>query len=314
MSVVRVGTRGSRLALVQAEEVAQGVSAARPDWKVSLSVIKTKGDRNKEVILGPQLGQRFFTAEIEEALRRQSVDLAVHSLKDLSTQASPGLTVAAFLRREDRSDVLVTSDGGCFDELPEGAKVGTSSPRRALFLKEVRPDLKLRAVRGNVPTRVRLVDDGTFDAVVLAAAGLIRLSMEDRIAYRFPEELLPPAGGQGIVGVQAREGEEALLDSLQSLDHPESRVAGLSERAGLRRLRAGCQAPVCAAATVSPSELRVDLWLWTPDGILRECATGSPDVPEEVGERAANSLLNTLGLDSLEAAPWTLEAPEWLRL
>lgn len=305
---LRLGTRGSRLARTQSEWVAYRLEEADATAAVELVEIRTSGDRIQDVPLGPHLGQSFFTREIEVALIEGRVDLAVHSCKDLATVSPSGLCIGALPEREDPRDALVSAQGSLRD-LPQGARVGTSSPRRKGFLAAARPDLRIVDQRGNVPTRLRAVEDGTLDAVVLAVAGLRRLGREGVITETLSPALMLPAASQGALAIQIREDDERVTAVVSSLDHPETRAAVTAERACLRGLEAGCQAPVGALALVEANDLRLSSAVVTPDGIVRVEERGAPEDAERIGAAAAAALLARLGLGSLREAAWAGAAP-----
>jgi len=254
---IRIGTRGSALALWQAEHVAAALRAVPEAPEPELVLIKTEGDRIQDVPLSKVQGKAFFTKEIEEALLSGVVDVAVHSLKDLATEMPPGLALGAVLEREDPRDALLSFQGGTLEDLPRGATVGTSSVRRRALLARWRPDLELAELRGNVPTRIRKLDGEVFDAIVLAAAGVNRLGMQDRISSYLSFERFLPAVSQGAIGVQIRARDEAIARWVGALDHPPTRFATAAERALLRRLEGGCHVPVGAFAELESDTLRL---------------------------------------------------------
>lgn len=316
MTRLRVGTRGSRLARAQAGLVAEGLRKHVPDLAVELVLIETFGDAHRDVALKPELGQSFFTKEIEAALLSGEVDVAVHSCKDLATVLPVGLRLGAIPPREDPRDVLV-SRAGRLSDLPAGARVGTSSPRRRGFLAAARPDLEVVDMRGNVPTRVAALDEGVLDAIVLAAAGLVRLGLTERITERLEPDVMTPAAAQGALAVQTREDDPKTNALVAHLDDRASRSAVLAERACLRRLEAGCQAPVGALARVSGAQLALDAAVVRPGGpeaVARARATGAAADAEALGTSVAEALLGQLGLDSLRGAPWAGPPPERLRV
>lgn len=243
---VRIGSRASQLARWQAEAVQRALLKVRPDLEVEILTITTEGDRTLDRALPEIGGKGLFTLEIERALRAGEIDLAVHSLKDLPTEEPEGITVGAIPVRADPLDVLVTSNGYDLNSLPTGATVGTSSPRRRAQLLALRPDLNVAWIRGNVETRIRKVHKGEFDAAVLAAAGLARLGLESEISYRFSEEEMLPAPGQGALAVQRRLSDPRLSSLLARIDDPAARAAVIAERAFLATLESGCSAPVGA--------------------------------------------------------------------
>lgn len=310
VSRLRLGTRGSRLALVQSRAVAAALEAHGAD--VELVEIRTTGDRIKDVALGPSIGQSFFTKELEDALLDGRADLAVHSCKDLATRLPDGLVIGAVLEREDPRDVLVSALGALAD-LPPGATVGTASVRRRRFLELARPDLEVRDLRGNVPRRVAAVDEGRFDAVVLAAAGLHRLGLGDRITEYLPTGLILPAAAQGAVAVQIRADDHATRARVARLDHPETRACVTVERTCLRALEAGCQAPVGALATMGGGGgLTLDAAVVLDGRVVRTRVSGPPTDADRLGEEAASALLSALGLDSLAHTPWAGPPPRRL--
>jgi len=282
---VRIGTRGSELALWQARHVAARLGAMPDAPPTELVTVRTEGDLLTDVPLSQVTGKAFFTREIEEALLAGEIDLAVHSLKDLATALPPGLALGAVLARDDPRDALVVraelreelrqelrDELGSsarpvdLDALPPGARVGTSSLRRQALLARWRPDLEPVDLRGNVPTRLRRLDEGRFDAVVLAAAGLARLGLEARIDSYLPPERFPPAVGQGALAIQARADDEETLRRVAQLDDPPSGAATTAERALLARLEGGCQIPVGALAEVKGDRLTLAAMVCALDG------------------------------------------------
>ncbi|HET9948065.1 MAG TPA: hydroxymethylbilane synthase [Longimicrobiales bacterium] len=301
---VRVGTRGSALSLRQSGWVAERLAAALADRSVELILMSTRGDRHRGSFEG--LSERgLFTSELEEALLRGEIDVAVHSLKDLPVDAHEApprvsLPLVAVPRRADPRDAVVSRDGRTLAELPEGARVGTSSPRRAALVRAARPDARVLAVRGNVDTRVRRLDEGaavgddegSLDALILAAAGLDRLGMGGRVSERLDPRAFPPAPGQGALAVQARDGDPELVAAVVALDDPEARATTAAERACLAALGGGCLLPLGAWARARPGGgLELDAFVGSADGagILRAHAGGR--APEEVGRAAAEALL-----------------------
>ncbi len=286
MTTVRIGTRGSALALAQARLVAEGLAAAGQGHAVV--VIETEGDR-----LAPDTawGEGAFVAAIERALLAGDVDVAVHSAKDVPTDEDPRLSIAAFLPRADPLDALVLaagSDAGGLDGLPPASRVGTDSPRRAGFLRALRPDLAIQPLHGNVDTRLRRLDDGEVDALVLAVAGLARLGRGDRVTERLAGEVVPPAPGQGAIAVQVRADDAPTRDAVTVLDDAPTRVAVEAERAFLRAAGGGCRAPIGALALVEGTNVRLLGGLATEDGRTAiEAVDGSlEDVSERAGELA----------------------------
>jgi hydroxymethylbilane synthase len=255
---VVIGTRGSTLARWQADHVAALLGAAYPDLAVKIEVITTRGDRVLDTPLPLIGGKGLFTAELEGALREGAVDLAVHSLKDLPTDDPPGLTVGAIPRRAAVHDALVSRGGHTLDSLPPGATVGTSSRRRAAQARHARPDLQVADIRGNVPTRIKKVEDanGPYDATLLAQAGLERLGQADRISEVLPLDRMLPAPGQGALGVQCRDETDSLA-LLRPINHRPTRQAVAAERAFLAGLGGGCALPIAAYGAIDDGVLRL---------------------------------------------------------
>lgn len=257
-SSVVIGTRGSKLALVQSEMVRNWIQAAHPGLHVRLEIIKTKGDVVLDRPLSAIGDKGLFVTEIEDAMRAGRVDLAVHSAKDLPSTLPPDMAMPFFPQRADPRDVLVARDGvTTLMNLPHGARVGTSSLRRACQLHNLRPDLELVDIRGNVDTRLRKLDEGAYDAIVLAAAGLKRLGLAERVTEWLEPMVMLPATAQGALGIEMRAGDEAIAALLQPLDHPPTRFAVTAERAFLERVQGGCQVPVGAYAHTEGDMLHI---------------------------------------------------------
>lgn len=264
--------------------------------------MRTEGDVRTDIALSQVAGSAFFTRTIEEALSRGEIDVAVHSLKDLATASPDGLVLGALLPRADPRDVLVTRSGAGLAALPPLARVGTSSLRRRALLRRWRSDLALVEQRGNVPTRLRRLDEGDLDAVVLAAAGLERLALVTRVAEYLPVERVLPAPGQGAIAVQVRR-DDPRAALVRALDHAPTRAATSAERAFLRAVEAGCQAPVGALAEAIGGELRLQAIVLALDGgvAVEGTRSGPATAPEALGERLAEDLLRR-GADALLAA------------
>lgn len=282
-----IGSRGSQLALWQARWI--GARLAERGQETRIEIIRTTGDKITDVPLAKVGTKGLFTKEIEEALLDGRIDLAVHSLKDLPTDVPAGLIIAAIPLREDARDALV---GARLSELPDGAKVGTSSLRRAAQLRVVRPDLVIESVRGNLDTRVRKLDEGQYRAIVLAAAGLTRLGWADRIAEILQPEVMCPAVGQGALAIETRT-EGAAREICAALDHGATRAAVTAERAVLASLGGGCQVPIGAHAGVSGDVLRLMGVVIAPDGSLmvRKSDSGAVADADEIGRRVGAALL-----------------------
>ena len=288
---LRLGTRGSRLAVAQSGQVADALRARGAE--VEMVVIRTSGDRLADVALADFGGKALFVREIEEALLDGRVDAGVHSLKDMPAVLPDGLRLAAYPPREDPRDVLLTRSGGGLDELPRGARVATSSLRRRALLLTRRPDLSIEPIRGNVDTRLRRLDEGVCDGLVMARAGLERLGLKPEHAHPLPVEEFLPAVGQGILGVEARTADGDVLEALRSVDHAGTRMQALAERAFLRRLGAGCHTPVAGHARLDGDAISIAGLVASLDGatVLSGEVSGPSAQAEELGEHLAGDLL-----------------------
>ena len=288
---MKLGTRGSPLALVQARAVAARLGTLGVD--VEIVPIRTEGDRRVDARLAAIGGKGLFVREIEEALREGLIDGAVHSLKDLPAELPAGLTLAAFAEREDPRDVLVSRSGASFEDLPVGAVVGTSSPRRRALALALRPDLVVEPIRGNVETRVRKLEGGPWDAVILAAAGLSRLGLKPQHAQPLDPTVFVPAVGQGIVAVEVRAADRTTRAWIDRIDDGPTRVCALAERAYLGRLGASCNTPMAAHAVLDGARLRMTAFVASEDGrqVLRGAESGTPHESEDLGRRLAETLL-----------------------
>jgi hydroxymethylbilane synthase len=287
----RIGTRGSALALWQAhhvEALIRGQPGAPP---VELVLIRTEGDIRTDVPLWQVGGRAFFTKEIDKALLSGEVDIAVHSLKDLSTLLEPGIGLAATLEREDPRDALISASGATLEQLPLGARVGTSSLRRRAFLARARPDAQLLELRGNVPTRIDRLHEGHYDAIILAAAGLHRLGLAQHVAQLLSPESFPPAVSQGAIGVCTRVDDSEAVRWLAPLDDIATRLATTAERALLRRIEGGCQVPLGALAILTTDSNGTD----TLSLQAAVCALDGSTLLQSRGKIAA-SLINAIQL------------------
>src|ERR1700730_749719 len=274
MARLRIGSRGSQLALWQANHIS--ALLRERGHEIGLEIIKTTGDKITDVALAKVGTKGMFTKEIEEALAEGRIDLAVHSLKDLPTEISPGFEIAAITTRENPRDVFCSSKYKNIDDLPQGARVGTSSLRRQAQLKAVRPDLESFPLRGNVDTRLRKLEAGEYDAIILAAAGLKRLGRTELIKQTIPAEAICPAAGQAALAIEIREGDSATRVHLECLNDPAARAATTCERALLNRLGGGCQVPIGAFAEMRNGKLHLEAIVADPDGstVLRESGEG----------------------------------------
>jgi len=288
---LRLGTRGSRLAVAQSGHVADALRARGAE--IEMVVIRTSGDRLADVALADFGGKALFVREIEEALLDGRVDAGVHSLKDMPAVLPDGLRLVAYPLREDPRDVLLTRSGGGLDELPRGARVATSSLRRRALLLTRRPDLSIEPIRGNVDTRLRKLDEGLCDGLVMARAGLERLGLKPGHAHPLPVEEFLPAVGQGILGVEARTADAEVIEALRGVDHTGTRMQALAERAFLRRLGAGCHTPVAGHARLDGEAISVAGLVASLDGatVLTGEVSGPCSQAEALGERLAGDLL-----------------------
>ncbi len=300
--ILRIATRRSALARWQAEWVARRLRAIGAE--VEIVPVVTEGDRSQRGPVQPLEGRGVFTREIQTAVLDDRADLAVHSMKDLPTDPVEGIALAAVPLRGPVADVLVTRSGVRLEELPQGALVGTGSLRRQAQLKHARPDLRLEAIRGNVDTRLRKLDRGLVEAVVLAEAGLQRLGLARRIEHRLPPDVMLPAVGQGALAIETRADDKEVRHWAAALDHAPSRAAVLAERTMLAMLQGGCLAPIAAWARFDDHHLVLDARVLDADGSRRldVSETGGLGDPESLGETAAGRLLDLGAADLLHAA------------
>ncbi len=288
---LRLGTRGSRLALVQTSLVAEALR--RLGTEIDIVPMKTSGDRLAQVALADFGGKALFVKEIEEALLDGRVDLGVHSLKDMPAALPSGLVIAAYLAREDPRDALLSRSGGGLEDLPRGARVGTSSLRRRVQLLSRRPDLVIEPIRGNVETRLGKLDSGQYDALVMAQAGLNRLGLTPRHCRPLPIEDFVPAVGQGILAVEVRQADREVLELLLRLDDTQTRMEALAERSFLAALGAGCHTPVAGYCRLQEGGLTLSGLVASLDGsaVLRASASGPATSAEALGMKLADELL-----------------------
>jgi hydroxymethylbilane synthase len=289
MASLRIGSRGSQLALWQAHHIS--ALLCEQGHEIELEIIKTTGDKITDVALAQVGTKGMFTKEIEDALAEGRVDLAVHSLKDLPTELPPGFELVAITTRVNPRDVFLSVKYDSVRALPKGALVGTSSLRRQAQLKVARPDLVIHALRGNVDTRVRKLEEGEYDAIILAAAGLTRLGKTQLVKELLSEEFMCPAAGQGALGIEIRAGDTEMRKHLLFLDDAAARAATTCERALLNKLGGGCQVPIGAFAEMKDGELHLSAIVAQPDGsvILREKQSGTD--PIALGEQVGDILL-----------------------
>ena len=300
MRAVILGTRGSQLALAQTRWVVERLKEQWPETEFTVRTIVTSGDRGAD----PR-ERGIFVKEIERALLEGEIDIAVHSLKDLPTQTPPGLKLASIPRRVDPRDALVGRNANKrLDQLPKGARVGTSSVRRKAQLLAYRPDLTIVPLRGNLDTRLKLLGPGEFDAIVVAAAGLLRLDLRNRIDEFLDPEIVLPAPGQGALALEVRLGDDLAEELAYSLNHRETQLRVTAERAFLARLGAGCLAPAGALAYLEEGELRLEGVVAAPDGseLIRGEIAGPPEEAAELGEELAADILDQGGEAILKEA------------
>lgn len=297
MKTLTIGSRRSQLAQIQSNIIRETLLAAWDDLEIKLELMDTRGDLNRRDPLPAIGGKGLFTQELEEALRQKRIDLAVHSLKDLPIEDSPGLTIVAISERAAIEDMLISRKATRLEELPEGAVIGTSSLRRAAQILVLRPDLRIKDIRGNVETRLRKLDDPDqgYDAVLLARAGLDRLGYTDlEHAHSIPYDTMLPAPGQGALGVQGRANDPETTRYLQVLDHSPTRAAVTAERAFLAGLGGGCSVPVAALGTVDNTHLTLQALVASPDGhrVVRVSQSGPIESAESMGHQLAEEALS----------------------
>jgi hydroxymethylbilane synthase len=288
-----IGTRGSELALWQAHHVKERLERRFRSLTVELRIIKTTGDKILNQALSAIGDKGLFTKEIEQALLDRSIDIAVHSLKDLPTETPAGLRIAAITKREDVRDVLISRQWRSIEALPEGATIATGSLRRTSQLRHLRPDVEIVDIRGNLNTRFAKFDASKWDGMLLARAGVKRLGWSDRIAQVIPADLILPAVGQGALGIEIREGDDVSLRAVRTLAHPATAAAAAAERALLRELEGGCQVPIGAWARVVDGRLVLDAMVGSIDGTVRLDVNGSVaelSKAEQLGRRLAKKL------------------------
>jgi hydroxymethylbilane synthase len=294
---IRIATRASALALWQARHVAALMGAAHPEARVELVEVSTTGDRVLSQPLRDFGGQGAFTREVQAAVLDGRAEIAVHSLKDLPTETTPGLCLGAVPARGDTDDALVMPVGSSVTELTalsHGARIGTGSPRRQAQLRHLRPDLQVSEVRGNVETRLRKLDAGEYDVLVLAAAGLLRLGLERRITQRLTPPQMYPAVGQGAIGIECREADESTRRILSDINNAGTWSAVIAERSLLAALRAGCHAPVGVATSIQSGQINLEAVVLSVNGERRWTAQacGFSTAPADVGEAVAKALLD----------------------
>ena len=291
---IRIGTRSSALALWQAEWVKSELEKQYPGMVVSLTKIKTTGDKILDVPLAQVGGKGLFVKEIEEAMLSDEIDIAVHSMKDVPTLFPDGLHLGTITKREDPRDALLSNRNLSFNDLPKGAKVGTSSLRRQAQLLHARPDFVIHQLRGNVDTRLRKLNEGLFDAIILAAAGVRRLGLAEHVTEYLDTELSLPAIGQGALGIECRSDDRELNDLISFFNHQDTRTCVIGERALLRRLEGGCQVPIACHGRMQSGTLLLIGLVGSIDGkrIIKDSIEGAPEKAEKLGKTLAEKLLS----------------------
>ena len=299
---LKIGTRGSSLAVTQSEWIKNKIESRYPDVSVELIRIKTKGDKIIDSPLSRIGGKGLFVKEIEDALLRKDVDIAVHSIKDVPAELPDGLCLPVFPEREDPRDAFISRSYGSLSDLPKGAPIGTGSLRRSSQLLNIRPDLKIVPLRGNVDTRLKRLESGNLYAVILAAAGLNRLSLSGRITQLLSTASFLPAIGQGALGLEVREYDYKLLELLHFLNHRPTEIAVRAERAFLKRLEGGCQVPIAGFGTFEDGIVTLKGMVAELDGsiIIKDEVKGNEDQPEDLGFALAERLLKS-GADKILA-------------
>lgn len=293
MKTLKIATRQSPLALWQAEHIRARLEAMHADLTVELVTFVTQGDKILDTPLAKIGGKGLFVKELEAALMDGRADLAVHSMKDVPMALPEGLSLAVICEREDPLDAFVSNHYASFADLPQGAKVGTSSLRRKCQILKARPDIEIIDLRGNVGTRLSKLDDGQYDAIILASAGLKRLGLEQRIRHTIQPDVSLPAVGQGALGLECRSQDQAVLDLILPLMHAETNVCVRAERAFNAYLEGGCQVPIAGYATLQNGQLQIEGRVGSVDGqtILKAVQFGAPEQAEMLGEGLAKALL-----------------------
>lgn len=295
--VIRIGTRGSRLALYQAEQVQVKINAFHPEINTEVVIIKTKGDKILDVALSKIGDKGLFTKELEKELNNEKIDMAVHSLKDLPTELPESFRIGAVLERADFRDALVSRDHKKLKELSGNNRIGTSSLRRQASLLHLNKDLQIVDIRGNINTRLRKMEEDYCDAIVMAAAGLVRLGLEEHITEILDPEIFVPAVSQGVIAVETRKNDQYINDICEKLNHRQTWLACIMERAFLKTLEGGCQVPAGCFTRLEDSSVSITGFVASPDGkiYIKEQLTGPFGEYEKLGRQLAEKLLATGG-------------------
>ena len=299
---IKIGTRGSKLALTQADFVAETIKKIMPEAVIEIRIIKTSGDIMQDISLLKIGGKGVFVKEIEDALLSSAVDLAVHSMKDVPTEIPDGLEFAAILQREDARDILVSRNNRKIEQMPKGAKIGTGSLRRSAQLLDILPDAVIVPLRGNLDTRLRKIETEKLDGVIVAAAGMKRMGFVQRITQFLPVELMLPAVGQGALGLEVRTGDNELKKILAKINHAPTNTEIAAERSFLRYLGGGCRLPIAALGKLEGDKLSLEGLVASPQGsgIIRDKVKGTIFEAEELGKKLAEMILERGGKKFLE--------------
>jgi hydroxymethylbilane synthase len=299
---LKIGTRGSALALTQARWVAERMKRQLPDTDIDIVVIKTKGDVIQDVPLAKIGGKGLFVKEIEEALLRNEIALAVHSMKDVPAELPDGLEIGVMSEREDPRDVLISRNGRTIDDMPPGARIGTGSLRRGFQLRSLFPHMEIVPLRGNLDTRIRKIQTENLDGIIVASAGMKRMGWADRITQFIPVEIMLPSVGQGVLGIEMRKNDENTSNAVSFLNHPQTWTEVSAERAFLKRLGGGCQLPIAAYAQKVDNDIILRGLLGSIDGtvMIRDEVRGRCSNAENLGTALAENILSCGGADILK--------------
>ncbi|MDD5722189.1 MAG: hydroxymethylbilane synthase [Syntrophales bacterium] len=297
IETIRIGTRGSDLALVQARGVANQIKSRYPDMSVEVVPIRTRGDRMQNVSLVEIGGKGIFVKEIEEALLRGDIDMAVHSMKDVPVDLPDGLVIGAVPEREDPRDVLVSKEGRKIEGLARGARIGTGSLRRGMQIRTLMPDIEVVSIRGNIDTRIRKLVAERLDGIIIAAAGMKRIGRAAEISQYIPIEVMMPSVGQGVLGIEVREDDTGTRDLISPLNHPDTVVESSAERAFLRRLGGGCQVPIAGIARKQGDALIIKGLVGSVDGrvMIMDEIRGRGSDWKDIGDTLAENILSRGG-------------------
>ena len=300
--MLKIGTRGSSLALTQARWVAERLKEQTPGLGVDIIVIKTKGDIMQDVPLAKIGGKGLFVKEIEDALLRGEIDIAVHSMKDVHAELPEGLEISVMPEREDPRDVLISNDGRKIEDMPQGARIGTGSLRRGFQLRSLFPGMEIVPLRGNLDTRIRKIQSENLNGIIVAAAGMRRMGWTDRITQYIPVEIMLPSVGQGVLGIELRKNDDYTRNAVSFINHPQTWIEVSAERAFLKRLGGGCQLPIAAYGVKQEDNLTITGLLGSPDGrfTIKDEVAGYFNDAEAMGETLAERLLAKGGQAVLE--------------